>query len=498
MHGADTTLFDLAFGLEAVFAAAAVLSAFLLLCLLRYRRLYLATRNEQENSRELIENLSEGIYRSTPEGRILSANPALARLNGCDSTAELLAMVRDIASKWYVDPQRRNEFRYLLMRDGHVRDFVSEVYRYKTRQRIWVSEAARLVRDPKTDMPLYYEGSVREITETVKRLHLEEFYQKLISQVPGGLFQIVRGSDGEFSIVFASSGFLDIAGLDRCEVPLSRDVLLDMIDPQDRGAFLASLRRSGHELERWDHEFRATDARGNTKWLRITATPERTADGTAWHGYLTDCSLRKKQEMEIKKLAYHDPLTDLANRRVIEDRLAATRRRCARQECWAALLFLDMDNFKQLNDSHGHAAGDIFLKTVAKRLREQAEPGDMVARMGGDEFVVLQEEAGFTRVEAVQAATAKANRLRSALSQNYEIGVLRHISSVSIGIVVFDGSEQSCGEVFKKADLAMYRVKAAGRDGGALYDESPALDDRLLPFIEDDQAEDASVRRLSA
>jgi diguanylate cyclase (GGDEF)-like protein/PAS domain S-box-containing protein len=498
MQATVTTLFEMVLSLGWLTAIGLALAALLAIRMLCYRRLNLACRDELTNSRELIENLSEGIYRSTPDGRILSANPALARLNGCDSTDELLTMVTDIASEWYVDPDRRREFRRLLMRDGHIREFVSEVYRYKTRERIWVSEGARLVRDKKSGRPLYYEGSVHEVTGTVKRLKLEEFYQKLISQVPGGLFQIVRKADGGFSVSFVSPGFLQISGLDQTDHSPSSDLFIDMIHAEDRAGFLSSLYRSGRELERWDCEFKAIDARGNSKWLRVTATPEAIDDGIIWHGYVADISQRKQNEMAIQKLAFNDPLTELPNRRMLEERVGATARRCACKGGHGALLFLDLDNFKELNDSHGHHAGDTFLKLVATRLRSCVTEGDVVARMGGDEFVVLIEDAGREFSEATRRAVVTANRILSALRQTYEIDDLRHSSSASIGIVVFDGSEQSSDEVLKKADIAMYRVKATGRDGMALYDGVPATDGTPRPDLEMDQAENHQLRRLSA
>ena len=126
-----------------------ILAALLGLWMLRHRALYYRAREEQKNSRDLIENLSEGIYRSSPDGRQLSANRALVKLNGYSSEQEMLADVKDIGKKWYVEPTRREEFRAILRRDGHVEDFISEVYRYKTRERIWISELARLVCTPR-------------------------------------------------------------------------------------------------------------------------------------------------------------------------------------------------------------------------------------------------------------------------------------------------------------------------------------------------------------
>ena len=176
-------------------------------CMLRYRQLYLRTTAEHSNHCELIENLSEGIYRSSPDGRQLSANKALVKLNGYDSEAEMLIAVRDIGKEWYVDPERRDQFRAILQRDGHVHDFVSEIYRHKTRERIWITESARLVYDKNTGDPLFYEGSVREITETRRKLQAEELLRKLSSQVPGGLFQFIRHQGGSYSTPYVSSGF---------------------------------------------------------------------------------------------------------------------------------------------------------------------------------------------------------------------------------------------------------------------------------------------------
>src|SRR4051812_33866965 len=130
------TLLDIDAGTGLLLTAIFIVSLVVLLLALRYRRLYLGALDEQLNNRDLIENLFEGIYRSTPDGRQISANRALVRLNGYASEAEQIAAVKDIASEWYVDPTRRDEFRAILERDGKVEDFVSEIWRHKTRERI--------------------------------------------------------------------------------------------------------------------------------------------------------------------------------------------------------------------------------------------------------------------------------------------------------------------------------------------------------------------------
>src|SRR5690606_31235307 len=160
------TMVDLVTSREWLVAANTVLASLLAIWVLRSRNLHRLSRADQANQRDLIENLSEGIYRSSPEGRQLSANKALVKLNGYETEAELLAAAKNIGKEWYVDPGRRDQFRAILARDGFVTDFVSEIYRHKTRERIWITESARLVRDD-NGKTLFYEGSVREITETV-------------------------------------------------------------------------------------------------------------------------------------------------------------------------------------------------------------------------------------------------------------------------------------------------------------------------------------------
>lgn len=467
-------LFEIGQHGDRLLAASLVLAALLAVRMLCNRRLYRVARDEQQNTAELIEHLSEGIYRSSLDGRQLSANPALVRLNGYDNETEMLGAVEDIAVEWYVEAGRRDEFREILHREGRVEDFVSEIFRHKTRERIWITESARIVHDKKSGKPLYYEGSVREITETVQRLKLEEQFRKLTRQVPGGLFQMVRHPDGRFSVPFLSSGFRKIAGMTEDEDPLDPGEFARLVDERDRARYGESLRVSGMAMEPWNCEFRARSLDGDEKWLRATAKPEAVEDGIIWHGYLADISLRKRQEMEIEELAYFDPLTGLPNRRRflgrMEKALAARRERGGN----GALLFIDLDNFKSLNDTRGHDVGDAFLVQVARRLGASVAADDMVARIGGDEFVVVLEPDSHDEALCTRHAITVANRILAALRDSFELGSLRYTASASIGVVVFDGREDRPGEILKRADIAMYQAKAAGRDGMVLFDRVAA------------------------
>lgn len=419
---------------------------------------------------DLIGHLNEGVYRSTPGGQQISANAALVRLNGYSSEAEQVASVGDIGAEWYVDPKRREQFQAIIHRDGSIENFVSEIYRHKTRERIWISESARLVRDPKSSAPLYYEGSVRDVTEAVKGQQLTAQFQKLTSQVPGGLFQFCRHADGTFSVAYLSAGWEELTGV-RARSDASCDYdFRSGIWPDDLVEYDRLLKESGDNLTRWVCDFRYRTPAGDEKWLHISAQPEAEDDKITWHGRISDISKRKQYEQEIAELAFFDPLTRLPNRRNLLDRMAECMHACAANQQLGALLFVDLDNFKSLNDSQGHDKGDIFLIEAAQRLRASVTADDIVARIGGDEFVVLLRSAGENVSVATRHAMAVARDIVDAMRPGFNLGKLRHFSSASVGVAVFDGSEAGAGEILKRADIAMYQVKVAGRNGAALFD----------------------------
>lgn len=184
-----------------------------------------------------------------------------------------------------------------------------------------------------------------------------------------------------------------------------------------------------------------------------------------------DVSRRKALEREVQELAFHDALTHLPNRRLLGDRLAQAIAGCRRDSGYAALMALDMDRFKLLNDMHGHALGDQMLIEVATRLKKCVREVDTVARMGGDEFVVLLENLGADPGKARAQAVVVAEKIRAGLAQPYVLqtttgsGPVTHDSSASIGVIVFGESSVTAEDVLKWADVAMYEAKRAGRNG---------------------------------
>jgi diguanylate cyclase (GGDEF)-like protein/PAS domain S-box-containing protein len=288
--------------------------------------------------RGLFENAVVGIYRSTIDGRPLRANPAFVRMNGYETEAELMAATKDIAKEWYVDPNRRAEFRAHIEKKGRVDDFISEVCRHRTREHIWVSESAWVVRSDKGE-PLYYEGMV------------------------------------------------------------------------------------------------------------------------------IDASERVRAEARIAHMASHDALTHLKTRCAFNEtlRTALSQRRKSK----IAVHCVDLDRFKDVNDTLGHPAGDELLRVAARRLREAFGDNEDIARLGGDEFAIIQRNV-VDRAEA----EAFAARLVRILSARYKIGGVAVHVGASVGVILAD---RHCGgpeELMKNVDIALYRAKAEGRSTYRVFDPS--------------------------
>jgi diguanylate cyclase (GGDEF)-like protein/PAS domain S-box-containing protein len=186
-----------------------------------------------------------------------------------------------------------------------------------------------------------------------------------------------------------------------------------------------------------------------------------------------ESEIRMQVADEVLHLAFHDVLTKLPNRRVLVDRVNQTRITSKRSGCYAALLLLDLDNFKPLNDTHGHAAGDLLLIEVARRLTASVRETDTVVRFGGDEFVVLLGVLSQDASESAAQAALVAGEIAGVLKQPYELTVtselqdltqITHVCSASIGVALFLQDDASLDDMLKWADAAMYRAKKAGKN----------------------------------
>lgn len=201
-------------------------------------------------------------------------------------------------------------------------------------------------------------------------------------------------------------------------------------------------------------------------WIEMRAYPFE--DGLAV--YFRDVTARKAAEDEIEHLAFYDTLTQLPNRQLLMDRLQAALADETRSPGVGALMFIDLDHFKGLNDTQGHAKGDLLLQLVAARLSCNMRHGDTVARLGGDEFVVLLLDVGSNYLDARARAQVVGDKLLAAISEPAELAGYLHHGTCSIGIALFGNADQTLGDILKQTDLAMYRAKAEGRNAACFYD----------------------------
>ncbi len=211
-------------------------------------------------------------------------------------------------------------------------------------------------------------------------------------------------------------------------------------------------------------------------WLTTTAVTDAVEKVTHYVSVFSDITLRKAADEQIHRLAFYDPLTRLPNRSLLQDRLqlALTNRHSKH----GAILFIDLDNFKILNDTRGHNVGDLLLIEVARRIQDCVRGADTVARLGGDEFVVMLEELSEDVSQAAATAQDVAEKVLALMSQPFTLHGFEHHSSCSIGICLFLGDTISMDDLFKHADSAMYQAKTSGRNAICFFD--PAMQAELV------------------
>jgi len=305
------------------------------------KRIEQALRQAEERYRAIFQGAIVGIFQSTPGGRYINVNPAMALMLGYDSPQELVASITDISQQVYVDPESRKELRRLLRDHGMVKNFECAVHR-KDGSKMWFSANVRAVSED--GVLVGYEGTNEDITA------------------------------------------------------------------------------------------------------------------------------RKVAEKRTQFLAYYDALTGLPNRILFQDRLGKALAGACRQKCKVALLFLDLDNFKIINDSLGHSIGDLLLQEVAKRLKKWGREQDSVARLGGDEFLIT-----LTQVKDLADVAVAAERLMDAMTAEFVVQGHSLSVSCSIGVSIFPEHGTDCETLIKNADAAMYCAKDGGRNNFHFFAEDMNL-----------------------
>jgi diguanylate cyclase (GGDEF)-like protein/PAS domain S-box-containing protein len=300
-------------------------------------------------------------------------------------------------------------------------------------------------------------------------------------------------TDAHLAILRVNRAFAEATGYDADEL-IGKTPRVLKSGRQDAAFYAAMWQRIVREGS-WQGELwnRRKDGVEYPEWLTITAVKNAAGEVTHYVGTMTDITERKTAEAQIQHLAYYDSLTHLPNRRLLNDRLQQALAASTRSRRQGALLFIDLDNFKSLNDTRGHDIGDRLLVEVAMRLGGCVREGDTVARLGGDEFLVmLLDLSGESREAAAQARTV-AEKIIAALNCPYQLAGHEHHSTPSIGITLFSNHHDSVEDLLKQADMAMYQAKTAGRNALRFFD--PAMQASVLARVTLEEGLRAALER---
>jgi diguanylate cyclase (GGDEF)-like protein/PAS domain S-box-containing protein len=298
----------------------------------------------------------------------------------------------------------------------------------------------------------------------------EQHFRVAFDNAPIGMSMIGLVGESRGHYLRANDAFCRMLGYEAHEIPLLSLAALTHVDDIERDTELFQRILDGETRSvAFEKRFRHRDGRTVFAWLTSAVAQDGQGEPLYLISHALDVTERRKEQAELERLALTDTLTGLANRTLLNDRLDQALARLHRESSCAALLMLDVDRFKLVNDSLGHQVGDALLVEVASRIEAVTRADATVARLGGDEFVVLAEG-----LRSPSEAHAVAVRLLKVLRQPYVLspGADSIVATVSIGISVAESADRTPNDLFREADLALYRAKDAGRDQYALFDDA--------------------------
>lgn len=303
--------------------------------------------------------------------------------------------------------------------------------------------------------------------------HSVQQYHELTRLLPVGVFQFCLTPENKHEMTYTSERFLNILDLNQAtsQNKTLAEYVYQQLHPEDAKDFFRQQEAAtrGTQPFYWEGRLRQNEG---TRWVSVHSVPseELTGKGRLWNGMIVDITERKEAEQKINLLAYYDALTHLPNRRLLRQRLKTAVSLAQEKTDFAAVLFIDVDRFKQLNDSFGHAQGDYMLQQIGQRLEDMVREYDTVARLGGDEFVILLSALRCDDEHAVNQVEVVVQKIQNAMSVPITIGEQTIRVTLSTGITMIDGSEADINKILQQADQAMYRAKEAGRNTECFYD----------------------------
>jgi diguanylate cyclase (GGDEF)-like protein/PAS domain S-box-containing protein len=433
-----------------------------------------ALRASEEHYRTAFQTSHDGISITRLEsGLYIDVNRAFLRIFGY--TREEVIGRTSLDLHIWADPEDRRKMVAVLHKESICQEMEVR-FRRKDGQIFWVLVSASVIQLDSVPCVLFVIRDISAAKAASERLAAaqdelrksEERYRTAF-QTSLDCITITRLSDGMY--IDVNKAFLDVTGYELHEVIGRTSLELDFWEnPRDRQKLLEILR--AHPVCRnLEAQFRIKS--GELFWGLMSASVIELDGVPCMLSITRDISDAKLAEDEIRNLAFYDPLTGLPNRRLLMERLHQTLVSGPRTPHKRALMFVDLDNFKNLNDTLGHQAGDLLLQKVAGRLSSCIRDADTVARLGGDEFVVMLEGLSECAEDAASQARAVAEKILAAIRQPCMLDGHEVFSTSSVGITVFGEQRQSMNEVMQQADIAMYQAKAAGRNTMRFF--APAL-----------------------
>jgi diguanylate cyclase (GGDEF)-like protein/PAS domain S-box-containing protein len=425
---------------------------------------------------DLLEHLPAGVVVHGSDSRVIALNRLAATLLGMDRRA--LVGKDAVAGGWHFlrgDGRKMAPHEYPVCRALSERRNLSNIIVgicvNDHAEPVWVICNTYLVCDELggiSEVVVCFTDCT-ELKRTEQSLHKSEERLRLVLQ---GSTDASWDWDLRSGEVYYSDRWWEMVGRSRGELPETAEEWLNQAHPDDVARVREVFDRAlASTVQSYEVEFRLRHKDGHDVPVLSRGFILRDQHGRPLRvsGTNTDLTERKQAEHYIHQLAYFDFLTGLPNRRFLTDELHRLLGRCARAREIGALLFLDLDNFKVLNDTLGHETGDLLLRQVAHRLRHAVRESDCVARLGGDEFVVLLANLGRDEPAAADEADHVGRKLLAVCDQPYALPARAYRSTPSIGVTLFDGGE-SADMVLRQADLAMYQAKAAGRNAVRFFD----------------------------
>ena len=414
--------------------------------------------------RATIDSALDGAISIDAAGRLIDFNPAAEEIFGWKKDEILGRLMSDVI----VPEQHRAAHAHGLAR------FVQTREKHIMNQRVEITALRRDGSEFPVELTI---TAIRQNDEDIFTAYIRDITERKRAEdelrVAATAFESQEGifvTDAKRVILRVNHAFSEITGY-AAEEAIGQTPALLSSGRHDAG-FYAQMQQSLATTGAWQGEIWNRRKNGEVfpEWLTITAVKRQDGVLTHYVSTLTDITLRKAAEDEMRNMAFYDPLTELPNRRLLLDRLRQALTVSARTRHRGALLFIDLDNFKTLNDTLGHDIGDLLLQQVASRLLGCVREGDTVARLGGDEFVLMLEELSEDSTVAAAYATAVGDKILERLGETYQLGKHDYRCTPSIGVTLFGEKREDVAAVLKRADVAMYKAKAGGRNAQCFID----------------------------